>query len=272
MGATTTDLFLIYENEKTFQPLPTFGAIPFFNSDIVNFNKTLVPNVDLSKVLPGEHYLEIMQPLIPKSCCFISTRTSVEVIEKGSSAVTITGYTTHDAASGVEIFYNELTFILRWAGVSDGSKEPKSGVRCSRSYQTPPMTATGEERQLDAVETFKTSENQAALYRLSGDRERIHIDPEFARRGGHAKPILHGNCTMGIAGLHLFRTFGPFRSMKVRFVGVVIPGQTLRTEMWRDLRESDLVLFQVRVVETGRLCILGCGIHLLGAESRSIKL
>lgn len=67
---------------------------------------------------------------------------------------------------------------------------------------------------------------------------------------------------MGIAGRHLLLRYGAFRSVKVRLASPVIPGQTLQTEMWKDRKEPDLVVFQMRVLETGALCIVGRGVKL----------
>ena len=213
--------------------------------------------MDLNNALLGEHYLEILKWPIPTSGNLITTQTSVDVLDKSSSAISITGYTTRDAASDANIFYNEVTFFMRGAGGFGGSRSLLTPRPSSKTYATPPQNATGRNRSPDKTLAYTTSEEQAALYRLTGDREAMHIDPATAQRGGHPRPILHGVCTMGIAGFHLYKTYGPFRAIKVRFVGVVLPGQTLKMEFWRDTEESDLVLFQVKVEETGRLCISG---------------
>jgi multifunctional beta-oxidation protein len=83
-----------------------------------------------------------------------------------------------------------------------------------------------------------------------------YIDPEFSKVGGFKTPILHGLCFFGISGKHVYQKFGAFKNIKVRFAGTVLPGQTLRTEMWK---EGGKVIFQTRVVETGKLCIAGQG-------------
>ena len=65
---------------------------------------------------------------------------------------------------------------------------------------------------------------------------------------------------MGIAGKHVYQTFGKFKNIKVRFAGTVVPGQTLRTEMWK---EGNKVLFQTKVLETGKLAITAAAAELL---------
>jgi acyl dehydratase len=80
--------------------------------------------------------------------------------------------------------------------------------------------------------------NQAALYRLSGDKNPLHIDPAFARKGGFDRPILHGLCSFGYAGRAILGSVcqgdpARFKSFSVRFMNVVYPGDTLITEGWK---------------------------------------
>ena len=81
---------------------------------------------------------------------------------------------------------------------------------------------------------------QAALiYRLSGDYNPLHADPDFARKAGFTKPILHGRCTFSVAGHAILKTccgYDPvrLRSMEGRFSSPVYPGETIRTEIWQD--------------------------------------
>lgn len=245
----------MYEGSKSFQPIPTFGVIPYFTPDIVYHHQDILPKFQPENSLLGEVYLEIFPTSIPTAGRLTSTKKLIEVLDKGNAAIGITGYNTRDAVTGKDIFYNEIVFFMKGAGGFGGPRERTRDSPGSRVYIMP-------SRQPDIIDTFKTSEEQAALYRLTGDRIKMHIDPEFSGRGGHPLPLLHGMCFMGIAGRQLFLRYGLYRSIKVRLSGTVVPGQTLRTEMWRDKKEHDLVVFQVRVIETGKLCISGGGIRL----------
>jgi acyl dehydratase len=107
------------------------------------------------------------------------------------------------------------------------------------------------ERAPDAVCDLSTALNAALIYRLSGDYNPLHADPEVARSAGFPRPILHGLCSLGVAGRALLKTvaaYDParFKSMRLRFTAPVFPGETIRTEMWIDGAQ---VSFRARLVE-----------------------
>ncbi|GAM88247.1 hypothetical protein ANO11243_062800 [Dothideomycetidae sp. 11243] len=253
VGAKRTDLPLVFENDENFQVLPTFGVIPTFNATApFNFDDVL-PNFNPMMLLHGEQYLEIRQFPIPTEATLVSYPKLVEVVDKGAAGVLVTGSTTKDKNSGKEIFYNESTIFVRGSGGFGGAKKGGDRGAATRVYKVP-------QRKPDAVVEETTTEEQAAIYRLSGDRNPLHIDPEFSKVGGFKVPILHGLCFFGIAGKAVLNTYGQFKNIKVRFAGTVLPGQTLVTEMWK---EGNVVVFQTKVKETGKLCIAGAGAELV---------
>ncbi|OKL61771.1 Peroxisomal hydratase-dehydrogenase-epimerase [Talaromyces atroroseus] len=255
LGAKRTDLPLVYENSDNFQPLPTFGVVPWFNTQTPFDLSEIVANFSPMMLLHGEQYLEIRKFPIPTEARTINVPKLVDVIDKGNAAIVVTGFTTKDARTGDDLFYNESTVFIRGSGGFGGSPKPTaSRPKGAVAAYKPPK------RSPDAVVEEKTSEDQAALYRLNGDRNPLHIDPEFSKVGGFKTPILHGLCSLGISGKHVFQKFGAFKNLKVRFAGVVLPGQTLRTELWK---EGNLVLFQTTVVETGKPAISGAGAELV---------
>ncbi|KAF2774354.1 peroxisomal hydratase-dehydrogenase-epimerase [Teratosphaeria nubilosa] len=255
VGAKRTDLPLVFENSEDFQVLPTFGVIPTFNAVAPFSFGDIVTNFSPMMLLHGEQYLEIRSFPIPTEAVTVSYPKLIEVVDKGTAAVVTTGSTTKDKKTGKDLFYNESTTFIRGSGGFGGPKKGTDRGAATRTYKPPT-------RAPDATVEEATTEEQAAVYRLSGDRNPLHIDPEFSKVGGFKTPILHGLCFFGIAGKAVVKTYGPFKNIKVRFAGVVLPGQTLVTEMWK---EGNVVVFQTKVKETGKLAIAGAGAELMNA-------
>ncbi|KAK4692718.1 multifunctional beta-oxidation protein, partial [Lecanoromycetidae sp. Uapishka_2] len=256
IGAKRTELPLVYENSDSFQALPTFGVVPYFGAETPWNIDEILPNFNPMMLLHGEQYLEIRKFPIPTAATLVSYPKLVEVVDKGKSAIVVSGTTTKNAVTGEDIFYNESSAFIRGSGGFGGPSKGTNRGAATAVHQAP-------KRQPDSVVEEATTEEQAALYRLNGDRNPLHIDPEFSKMGGFKTPILHGLCFFGISGKHVYQTYGPFKNIKVRFAGTVLPGQKLRTEMWK---EGNKVIFQTIVVETGKPCILGAGAELVGHD------
>jgi len=124
-------------------------------------------------LLHGEQYLEIKKYPIPISGNLVTTAKVIEILDKGKAASVTVSTTTKDRSSAEIIFENQATVFIRGSGGFGGpSKGADRGA--ATAANTPPKRAP------DAVVEEKTSEDQAALYRLSGDRNPLHIDPEFS--------------------------------------------------------------------------------------------
>ena len=107
------------------------------------------------------------------------------------------------------------------------------------------------ERAPEIVCDLPTRPETALLYRLSGDVNPLHAEPEFAKAAGFPRPILHGLATFGVAGHALLKSlcgYDPARlaAMAGRFSAPVYPGETIRTEIWRD---GKVASFRARVLE-----------------------
>ena len=252
LGAKRTELKYVFEGAEDFQVLPTFGVIPPFNAEMPFDYDAIVPNFSPMMLLHGEQFLEIRKWPLPTAAKLVSRAKLLEVVDKGSAAMVKVGSTTRTEA-GEDVFYNEMTVVLRGCGGFGGPRKGEDRG-ASTAANKPPS------RHPDAIVEEATSEDQAAIYRLSGDYNPLHIDPAFAKMGGFKAPILHGLCFFGIAGKAVYDKFGPFKNIKVRFAGPVIPGQTLITEMWRD---GNKVTFQAKVKETGKLAIAGAAAELM---------
>ncbi|CEJ00812.1 Putative Hydroxysteroid dehydrogenase [Rhizopus microsporus] len=263
VGCKRTDLQYVYENHADFSVLPTFGVIPSFSAmNSVPFGDFL-PNFNPMMLLHGEQFLEVKKP-IPTSGTLKSKARLVEVLDKGKGASVVIGVTTVDE-SGEVVFENEFTLFIRGSGGFGGKQKGEDRGAATAPNKVP-------NRKPDAVVTEKTNEDQAALYRLSGDYNPLHIDPEMSSIGGFDVPILHGLCSFGISGKHVLKTFGKnnpesFKNIKARFAKHVFPGETLETSMWK---EGNKIIFQTRVVERDVIAITNAAVelHPTGRESK----
>jgi acyl dehydratase len=109
----------------------------------------------------------------------------------------------------------------------------------------------------DIICDLPTVPQQALLYRLSGDFNPLHASPNVARNAGFKAPILHGLCTVGVMTHALVKTccdYDPsrFKRMRLRFSAPVYPGDTIRTEIWRD---GDEIAFRCRSLEQDKVVI-----------------
>ncbi|WP_394842937.1 SDR family NAD(P)-dependent oxidoreductase [Pendulispora brunnea] len=260
------DLQLVYElHGEGFHTFPTFGVAPALGAvlQLMKEGKQAPGlNYGFDRVLHGEQYTEIKRPL-PSNAKLVHKARIKDIFDKGKFALVVTEIKSYDE-SGEELIVNEMTTFVRGAGGFGGSRGPGGDP------YVPP------ERAPDAVVTEPIPENQALLYRLSGDWNPLHADPNFAQAFGFQKPILHGLCTFGYVGRHVVRSFAPngdpryFRSIKVRFADSVFPGETLVTEMWKqELSEDDKakgigarIIFQAKVKEREKVVISRAAIEL----------
>ncbi|CEJ94344.1 Putative Short chain dehydrogenase [[Torrubiella] hemipterigena] len=257
LGATQDQLSLIYEKDPNFQVLPTYGVISGPSADKPFDLADIVPNFNFGMLLHGDQYLEIRKFPIPTAATLISYPRLIEVADKGKAAVVVVGIDTKDATTGEDVFYNEMSLFIRDSGGFGGQRNRAAKSPGNISYDPPA-------RAPDFVVEEATTVGQAALYRLSGDRNPLHVDPATATSAGFNKPILHGLCSFGIAGKHIFTQYGPIKSIKARFAGTVNPGQTLQTEMWK---VGETVVFQTKIKETSKYCMQGGGVKLMGGQS-----
>ena len=250
-----TDLALVYEmSGKGMKVLPSFGVVPAINM-MFGLAKEGVSapglNFGFDRVLHGEQYTEILRPL-PTHAKLTTTATVKSIFDKGKGAIVNTEFSTYDE-SGDVLVKNEITTFVRGAGGWGGDRGPSVEVN------VPP------DRAPDKVIEEKTSENQALLYRLSGDWNPLHADPSFAKNFGFAKPILHGLATYGFATRAVVNAFAPdadprfVKSIRVRFASSVLPGETIITEMWK---EGDKVIFRCKDKEKNEICISNAAIEL----------
>jgi multifunctional beta-oxidation protein len=253
------DLQWTYEGASDFKAFPTFGLIPQMHAATLVDFKEIFPTFSLSNLLHAGQHLKIHRLPIPTSGSFTSSPRLLEVLDKGSAALATVGISTVEDATGNEIFYNETTIFLRNCGGFGGAKATSRNSTKGSCNTSKPVYSIAE----------RTTALHPALYRLNGDLNPLHIDPAAARASGFQQPIIHGLCSLSISSKHVLDKFGPVWSVGGKFVGSVIPTQTLRTDMWTDdTRQPTKVFFQTTIVETGKLAIAD-GVAELSEPERS---
>lgn len=126
----------------------------------------------------------------------------LDILDKGKAAIAIVGGTSVDAATGCAVARTEFTSYIRGAGGFGRARAAAERPAAAVAANLPPARAP------DRCVRERTTEAQAALYRLNGDYNPLHIDPSAAAQAGFDRPILHGLCTFGIAGKHVLMEFG----------------------------------------------------------------
>ena len=236
------DLQHVYElHGDGFRPIPSYGVIPCLNFMVELYKRgENAPglNYGFERILHGEQYTKIERPL-PPSAELTHRAKITDIFDKGKGALVVTEVQSFDE-DGDLLITNKFVSFIRGAGGWGGDRGPSVEVN------VPP------ERAPDFVVEEKTSDNQALLYRLSGDWNPLHADPAFAQAMSFDRPILHGLCTFGFATRHVLSKCAPdgdvryFESISVRFAKSVYPGDTLVTEMWKDGRT---IVFRTKVKE-----------------------
>ncbi|MFJ3191554.1 MaoC/PaaZ C-terminal domain-containing protein [Streptomyces griseoviridis] len=214
---------LRYTLESRLHVLPSFATVAGSGSPGV-ISGLSVPgvDVDLARVLHGGQSLTLHRPL-PAEGTATATGGIAAVYDKGKAAVLVMRTEVSDEQG--PLWTNDAQIFVRGEGGWGGDRGPSTRLE----PPTGPPDRTLERR---------VREDQALLYRLSGDWNPLHADPEFAARAGFERPILHGLCTYGMTLKAVVDTLldgdpARVRHYTTRFAGVVFPGETLRTRMWR---------------------------------------
>lgn len=224
-GAKKDELDYLYEGRGP-QVLPTFAVVPTFGP---MFDVLAQTGGDFSMVVHGGQKVVLHRP-IPHEGTLLTTATCRAIYDLRKFATVVVDTETKDEAGAV-VFDTSWTMIFRDAGGFGGAAPPPRGET--------PTPKVPKDRPADFTVAETTSPEQALLYRLSGDSNPLHADPEFAERVGFAQgPILHGLCTYGFVMRHLGKGMlgaqaARVRAFEAQFRRPVWPGDTLVTEGWK---------------------------------------
>lgn len=250
VGAKKDELDYLYEGRGP-KVLPSFVVVPMFQPMLDAITKT---GGDLAMVVHGKQSVRVHAELPPQGT--LSTIARIRgIYDMRRFAVVLVGTEIQDAA-GHLLAETMSQIIIRDAGGFGGETPPKEPKVVELPKGTPPTFRVEEQ----------TSAEQALLYRLSGDWNPLHADPEFAARVGFDRgPILHGLCTLGYMVRHVAREACGGDATKItgfetKFQKPVWPGETIVTEGW--VVEPGKIALQAKVKERDELvCTASWALH-----------
>ena len=224
LGIGATDLSYTLEGPGL-QVLPSFGVVaPTFHATDPPPLDLPGCDINLAQVVHGYQSIAVNGPLPTSGSATVRTRIS-EIWDKGKAAV-IWQDGVATSSTGAELWTTRSSIFVKGEGGWGGDRGQ------SQAVEVP-------DRAPDTDTTYDVTPQQAMLYRLCGDRNPLHADPDFAKAAGFPAPILHGLCSYGI----VLRTLTDellggdattVAGFGVKFAGVVFPGESIRVRGWRE--------------------------------------
>lgn len=232
------ELKYVYENSQSV--LPSMATNFQYHSPLL-----LKTNINFIMVVHGEQRLSITNAL-PVSGDFIANAKVIGCYDKGPArgAIIEVETTVKNKKNNEEICKLVSTTFARGDGGFGGPDSPKKEIFIP-------------DVEPDYVSEISTKPDQALIFRLSGDYNPLHSDPNFAKAAGFEKPILHGMCTYGIACRSLVNEIcendaSKLKRFDCRFSSPVYPGETIITEMWK---KDKMIYFNSKVKERDKLVL-----------------
>ena len=218
-----------YVDEQNLQAMPTCAAAFAWPKSWMRDPRT---GIDYLKLVHGEQDVRFVRPMPVAGTIVSKTRVS-RISDKGAGKGAIVELMRDiiDASTGEQLAEVRQVSFLR----GDGGFSTESGVSDAPPEALPPVP----ERAPDAEYVLSTGANAALIYRLSGDANPLHADPEVAAKAGFSRPILHGLATYGMAGYAAIRLLAGndatrLKRLALRLTSPVYPGEEVRFQFWRD--------------------------------------
>ncbi|KAI7860185.1 MaoC like domain-containing protein [Circinella umbellata] len=276
IGVPEDELRWLYELDMDFGPFPTYPVSLLLKDDGWDVNSFIerwqaggsvpgMPWYDPNKIVHGEQTVEVINPFPVEGGRFRSVKTLRGVYDKESGMLLDSVIDLYGEKDNVHYYRLSLGMFVRDYGGWGGPKGPKQ-----RTHIPP-------NRPADATDTFSTTRTQALIFRLNGDFNPLHADPNIAQAVGFPRPILHGLCSYGKSAHSILKNFGDndrlrFKSIHARFAKPVLPGETVTISMWKvpgPEPKTEGVIFNAKV---GDRVVLSNGLAVLYKEPQESKL
>ncbi len=220
IGATKSDLAYLYEGTRGgMKVFPTYSVVPAFPPVVELLGAA---QVNMAMVVHGAQKIRAFRPAPPEGKLeTTATLRGIYDLKKLASLI----IDTESRIAGEPVFATEWNILVRGAGGFDGERPPKDEDATSVKGLEPSWRVE-----------HPTSPEQALLYRISGDTNPLHADPEFAAAVGFTQgPILHGLCTFGHVARAAIQQAASGDATKLTAMGAqfrnpVWPGDTIVTE------------------------------------------
>jgi len=274
------DLHFVYERDKSFAAFPTYPVILMFkgtSQDVVDFHSLAsssdamppgLPTFDPSRIVHASHSIEILKHIPVESGSGWKVKTRIIGVQEKGPGIIVDHEMTLVDPTGVP--YCRMTSAAFNLGA-------KAMGRFDQSISRGPIARPiPKGRKPDHVITEPTSEEQAIMYRLSGDYNALHVDPSVGQKAGFGGAVLHGLATYGFAARAVLKCFGgddplALKSFGVRFTSVSKPGDIMETSMWevgdRPDGTTEIALL-TKNLTTGKVC-MGEGVAYVMKPTRS---
>ncbi|KAG8852538.1 hypothetical protein FRB96_008634 [Tulasnella sp. 330] len=279
IGAKKDDFTFVYELDESFAAFPTYPVVLFFkgiSQDVVNFVKLAaggtqppgLPKFDPNRVVHGAQSIEMYKPIPVESGAGWKLKRKIIGVHENKSGIIIDGEAilvdSHDTP-----YCRMISSSFNLGAKANGNFSQMIG-------RIPAGKPIPKDRKPDYIVTESTTEEQAIVYRLSGDYNALHIDPSIGQRAGFGGVILHGLASYGFAARAVLKAVGgddpsSLKTFGVRFTSPVKPGEALETSMWEvgsGPDDTTEIAFVTKNMATGKVC-LGGGVAYVKKSNKS---